>query len=372
MFAWGAVAPHVRATEHWPDVLVGAVFSATPLGYGTATVLGGRLADRFPPRRLCWVAVGLLLVGFAAAVLFPSPASFIAGYAFLALGVGGGVALTGALAAAAHTFPGRVGAMGGLLTGTYALGAVVQVPAVQYLEGSHTWIDALRIAGSALAVLALLAALLMPAVPAPAGAAAEDRAPLLAVLLRPRMLAGVVVELVATPVGAYAFVNAGVYAIGLGLGATFAGAVLIGASAGNAAGRLSGGFLADALGVSRVLGAIFVCELLAAAMVASGLPAGVLVGAFGCGFAVGGAAGVMARMAADAAPDAPHSAFGLLFAGFATGMLTGPLAGAAIGRGAWAWLALGLLAIPGLAAAALRRGLPSGAPRPGPAREPRT
>jgi MFS family permease len=100
-----------------------------------------------------------------------------------------------------------------------------------------------------------------------------------------------------------------------------------------------------------------------------------VVGAFGCGFALGGAAGALARMGADAAPDAPHSAFGLLFAGFALGALIGPLAGAAIGTGSRPWLVLGLLALPGLAAALWRRSLAAGvsaAPAAGPAREPRT
>ena len=47
VFAWGEVAPYVRAVDHWPPWLLGAVFSGTPLGYGTGTnhmVLGLMLA----------------------------------------------------------------------------------------------------------------------------------------------------------------------------------------------------------------------------------------------------------------------------------------------------------------------------------------
>ncbi len=362
----------MRATEHWPDALIGAVFSATPLGYGTATLLGGRLADRLPPRRLCLAAVGLLLAGFGVAFLFPTPATIIGGYSFVALGLGGGIALTGALGAATQAFPRRAGSLGGLLTGTYALGAVVQVPVVQLLASTHYWIDVLRLVGSSLALLAIASVLLMPSLPAPAQAASHDRAPLLSVLLRPRILTGVFIELVATPVGAYTFVNAGLYALGLGLGSAVAAAALVAASIGNASGRLGGGVLADAFGSDRLLAAICVCELAAALLVATGSPPGVVLGSFGCGLALGGAAGAMARIAADAAPDAPHSAFGLLFAGFAGGALVGPLLGAALGRGSLPWLALGLLAIPGMAATLARRGLPSAAPRPGPAQEPRT
>jgi MFS family permease len=353
-------------------VVIGAVFSATPLGYGVATVLGGRLADHVPPRRLCWAAVALLVAGFAAAFIFPSPATFVAGYSFVGLGLGGGIALTGALAATAQAFPRRVGSMGGLLTGTYASGAVVQVPIVQYLAPTHYWVDILRMVGTALALLAIASVLLMPSLPAPVHAATHDRAPLVSVFRRPRILTGFVIELLATPVGAYTFVNAGVYALGLGLGGAVAAAALVAAAIGNASGRLGGGVLADAIGSDRVLAGICVCELAAALLVVTGSPLGVVLGSFGCGFALGGAAGAMARIAADGAPDAPHSAFGLLFAGFAGGVLAGPLLGAALGQGNLPWLALGLLAIPGMAATLARRGLPSAAPLPGPAREPRT
>lgn len=352
----------MRAAEHWPDALIGAVFSATPLGYGTATILGGRLADRMPPRRLCWAAVALLATGFAIAFLRPSPWTFVGAYAFLALGLGGGIALTGALGASAQAFPRHVGAFGGLLTGTYALGAMVQVPVVQWLAGGHFWLDALRIVGGALFLLALAAALLMPSLPAPP--AAHDRASLRSVLSRPPILAGMLFEAMAPPVGAYAFVNAGLYSLGLGLGGALAAVALIGVAVGNTVGRLGAGVLADRLGTDRVLAAICACELLAGLLAATGAAPLVVLGAAGCGLALGGAAGVMARMAADAAPDASHSAFGLLFGGYAVGALAGPLLGAAIGRGSPPWALLGLLALPGAAALLARRRV---TPRPGPA-----
>ncbi len=95
VFAWGAVVPLIRAQEHWPPVLLGAVFSATPAGYGIGTAIGGRLGERLPPRRLCWASLGLLWAGFAVAFTLPGGLTFVVAYAFLALGVGGGVALTG-------------------------------------------------------------------------------------------------------------------------------------------------------------------------------------------------------------------------------------------------------------------------------------
>lgn len=54
-YTWGAVVPYVRLHGHWSSLLISAVFSGTPLGYGIGIVIGGWLADRSPPRRLCWI-----------------------------------------------------------------------------------------------------------------------------------------------------------------------------------------------------------------------------------------------------------------------------------------------------------------------------
>lgn len=365
VFAWGAAAPSVRATEHWPDALVGAVFSATPLGYGSATVLGGRLADRVRPRPLIAVAVGLVVTGFAVAFVFPSPVTFIAFYSFLGLGVGGGLALTGALAAASRAFPTRVGTVGGLLTGMYALGAVIEVPAVQLLTARLGWLNALRITGGALAVLAVAALLVFPTVSAPARAATAAPGTW-RLLARPLIVTGVAIEALLTPLGAYAFVNTGVFARDHAVPAIAITVGLIAVAVGNAAGRLGGGVLADRAGTGRVLAGYVAVELAAGLAVVAGAQAGLsavlVLGALGCGIALGGGAGAMSRMAAESAPDAPNAGFGLLFAGFALGALIGPLLGAEIGNafgGAVPWIALslgpGLLALAVLALRARQR-----------------
>jgi MFS family permease len=166
VFAWGVVTPLVRAHDHWPALLAGAVFSATPLGFGIGTVIGGRLADRIPPRRLCWASLGLLAAGFALAFAAPSGLTFIVGYAGVALGVGGGVALTGAVAALAQVLPGRAGMAGGLASATYAASAVFQAPLISVLAPRLGWLAALEVAGLGAAALAAALLPLMPALPA--------------------------------------------------------------------------------------------------------------------------------------------------------------------------------------------------------------
>ena len=356
VFSWGAAAADVRAHEHWPPSLVGAVFSATPLGFGMATVFGGRLADRLPPRPLCAAAVGLLVTGFLIAFVWPSPLTFVAFYAFLGLGLGGGLSLTASIGAAVQAFPERVGAVGGALTGTYALAAVVQVPLVARLVELMGWLDALRIVGSLMALLALMAVVVLPSLPAPPRAQ-EERVPAGDLVRRPRLWTGVLLVAAANPIGSYAFVNASAYARAHGLAVALAGSALVAVAVGNAASRLTAGVLADARGSDLVLLVVALCELASGPLVAGASPVTLLAGSLGAGLALGGAAGVLSRMATDAAPDAPHSAFGLLFAGYAAGALAGPLLGPAVGSGVAAtpWIVLSLAGVPALALLALRR-----------------
>src|SRR5207237_4216735 len=146
-------------------LLVGAVFSGTPLGYGVGMLVGGRLADLLPPRRLCWAAIALFALGLAVAFLLPGGLTFVVFYAMLGLGIGGGLAMAGSLAAGAHVYPRRVGAVGGALTAAYAAGGLVQLPIATQLAPAIGWLAALRILGVASVLGAALLLTLLPAVP---------------------------------------------------------------------------------------------------------------------------------------------------------------------------------------------------------------
>jgi MFS transporter, OFA family, oxalate/formate antiporter len=337
VFAWGAVVPLVRAQDHWPGLLVGAVFSATPIGFGIGTVLGGRLADRLPPRRLCWASLGLLAAGFAAAFAAPSGLTFVAGYAFLALGVGGGVALTGAVAALTQVLPPRrAGTAGGLASAVYAASAVFQAPAISALAPRLGWRGALEAVGLGAAALAAIVLPLMPALPA-------RRAADGGLVLTPPVGLGAALAFCGATLGAYAAVNLPGEA-----GAALAGAVAAAIALGNAAGRLLGGLLADRIGTAGVLAAVFALELAAAAVLfARPAAAAALVVGLGAGLALGADAGSLARAGRDAAPGRPNAAFGLVFAGYTTGAFAGPLVGALVGSPA-AWLATAAPAAVGL------------------------
>lgn len=355
VYSWGALAPYVERELHWTPLLVSAVFSATPIGYGTGIVVGGRLADRLPPRRLCWTGLGLLAAGLAVALSFPSGATFVFAYSMLGLGLGGGLALAGSIAAGRHVLPERAGAVGGLVTGAYAVAAPVQVPMISLLAASLGWLPALRTLGLGMLGLAALTLSAMPAVPAPTPHPSGGAHPSLGALLRrPRLSTAILLEIAATPLGAYAFVHAAAYAQALGLAAAVATFAITAVAVGNAAGRVAGGAVSDRLGVDQVLLALLLADLAASAVLfAAPGPAPLVGGALLAGIAFGASAGVISRLAEDAAPDAPNSAFGLLFAGFAVGAGPGSLLGAAVG-GRYAWLAMGALAACGLLVVAAR------------------
>jgi MFS family permease len=350
IYAWGAVVPEVRLQDHWSPLLTSAVFSAGPLGYGTGMMISGRLAERYPPRRLCWTGVGLLVSGFAIAFLIPNGVTFALFYSTIALGLGGAITLAGALAAGISVFPRRVGAIGGALTSSYALAAVIEAPLVSSLAITIGWLNALRFVGSGVALLAVGAVVLMPSIsPSRPAHISGHTVPFVHLLRRGRIWVGFLLEATASPLGSYAFAAVAVYARLLHLAFWIGTLAVTAVAIGNAIGRLGGGVAADRFGVNRVFLVLFATALLAAVLLyrpVNGLA--ILLAALAAGVSFGAPAGILSRLATVTAPDAPYTVFGVLFAGFAAGALYGPLLGAAVGTPP-SWLVLGGVAAVGCA-----------------------
>ncbi len=355
VYVWGAMAPYVRAHDHWSPLLIGSVWSAGPLGYSVGMVIAGRLADRLPPRRLCWAGLLLMAAGLGVALALPSGLTFPVFYSGVGLGLGGGVGMAGSVAAGVQAFPRRVGAVGGAVTAAYALAALVQVPVASRLAPEVGWVDTLRILGVALVALAALALLLMPPLPVPAhasGAAALDSP--WRMFRRPLVWTAFLAELATGVVGSAAFVNLVGYARGLGIALVLATAALTAMGVGNAAGRILGGSAADRLGVDRVLLGVLLINLAAALLLWRVTSGSVLVAGLAGGLAFGGGAGILSRLGSRAAPEAPNSAFGLIFVGYSSGAFAGPLLMAAAGPSPTAWLLMGLFPVAGALVLAYR------------------
>jgi len=366
VYSWGAIAPYLLR-EHWSPLLVGAVFSATPLGYGSGVVIGGRLADRLPPRRLCWAGLALLFLGLSVTLTVPSGPAFIFLYSMLGLGFGGGLALAGAIAAGRHVLPGRLGLVSGAVTAAYALAAPIQVPVLSILAQTYGWLPALRLVGGSMALLSAVAMTAMPALPRPESHA-DERAGARTLLRRPLIWTAILLESCSTPLGTYAFVNMATYGRSLHLANWLATAAITAVVTGTAIGRIGGGSATDRLGVDRVMLIAYLVNAACAVtlFVVPAVP--VLLPLLGLvvGVAFGIPAGAVARLALEGAPDAPNHAFGLVFVGFAIGAFCGPLVGAAVGASP-AWLVVGSPALLGIATVAYRVRLRSRAVDPGPA-----
>lgn len=350
VFAWGVVVPLVRAQEHWPPVLLGAVFSGTPAGYGLGTVAGGRLADRLPPRLLCWAALGLLALGFGVAFAAPSGATFVIAYAFIALGLGGGVALTGAVAALVAVFPNRAGSAGGGASAAYAGSAIFQAPLIGALAPRLGWLGALGAVGLGMALLAAAMLALMPALPRRHKPATQSGV----LLLSPAVWTGFCLAFCGSTFGAYAAVEVAAEALARHAGAAVATAAVAAFAAGNAGGRLLAGLAADHAGVGPVILAALLLSLAACVVLLTGVgPVTAVLAALVAGGSLGGDTGSLARSGAEAAPGQPNAAFGLLFAGYALGVVCGTIAGTLVGPPA-AWLVTVAPVLAGLALLATR------------------
>ncbi len=349
--------PHVRA-EGWSPLLTGAVFSATPFGYGMGTLIGGRLSDRLPARAVCAGGVALLLLGFAVALSLPSGLSFVVAYGWLGLGLGGGMALSGSVAATVALFPARSGLVGGAITAAYAAAAVFQAPPLSLLADLLGWVSALRVVAAAMAVVGIAAVVAMPATTPSMRTRATQLADPLVLLRRRPVWGGCVLALTTACLGAYAAVNLAPQARDAGVAVAMVAVVLLCFSLGNTAGRLAAGASADHWGVTvaglGVVGANLIATLLVATGSAS-VAAYLTVGA-AAGLGLGGSAGLVSRLAREAVPEAPNSTFGLVFAAYAAGALSGPLLGAIAGGGRGAWLVVGLPSLVGVLALRLRTG----------------
>jgi MFS family permease len=288
------------------------------------------------------------------AFIFPNEFTFIVFYAVLALGVGYGLTLAASLAAVAQVFPKHLGTAGGALVGAYALATLAEVPILNSLAAASNWINALRIVGTTVTMLAVLALTLMPALPRSNERPVKGIIPF-SLLKQHRIATAVLLEIVIVPLGSYALSQVGIYAQDLGLVAWVGTVAVLAASLGNLLGRFLVGMASDYLSVNRMLLVLVILDAVAGILLWRTSTAAVLVIAAGVvGFSCGGLVGTVPRMATDALPDAFNSILGLLFAAFALGGFIGPLLGSTLGNSSLAWLVLSLISSTGIVIIILR------------------
>ena len=353
-FVWIGIAPYAMQQSHWSASVIEAIYALTPLSASLTFLVSGRLVTKVSPRTLSWLGVSLLAVGQTIAFLFPGELTFLIFYAVIALGVGYGLALVASLAAMAQTFPRRIGTAGGALSAAYGLAAVAEIPLISYLTLANSWITALRIAGSGVTVLAVIALLFMPAIP-PSHEHARGGFLSLNLLKRSRVGTAVLLEILAVPLGSYALSQVGISAQDLRLVAAFGTATVMLAAITNTLGRFMSGLLSDHMNVNAVMLVIILLDAAGGFLLWRTTDAPLLLVASGMiGLACGGLSGAVPRLAQDAFPDAFNASSGLLYAAFALGSFTGPLLGSTFGGGKTAWFVLGSISATALIVLVLR------------------
>jgi len=285
-------------------------------------------------------------------LLFISPWLF----GFLALGVGGGLALTAGVAAFAGAFPDIRGLAAGTATATYAASSIFQAPIIGLLTPTAGWTHALALVA---AVTTVLAAVGVSGLPPLAGSRMPGAAPgsgLTSLIRRPSVFTALLLVFAVTTLGPAAAVNIGVAVRTRGQGAAVATAAVTLLAIGNTAARLTTGWASDRFGADRPIAMLSIVELSAALLLYwADSTFAFLVAAVAAGIALG-AAGVIARIASESAPDAPSSAFGLVFAAYALAAVSSPLVAALVGLPA-AWLIVGAPGLLGMALLIMRASL---------------
>jgi predicted MFS family arabinose efflux permease len=235
-----------------------------------------------------------------------------------------------------------------MLSAAYGLAAVAEIPLVSALTLASSWITALRIVGSSVTLLAVVALLFLPAISPSHERAAGGVLPF-RLLKRPRVATAVLLEILAVPLGSYALSQVGISAQDLRLAATFGTVAVMIAAITNTLGRFTSGLLSDHVSVNGVMLAIVLLDATGGLLLWRTDVALVLLIASGMiGLACGGLSGAVPRLAHDAFPEAFNATSGLLYAAFALGSFTGPLLGSTFGGGKTAWLVLGSLSASGL------------------------
>ncbi|MDT0305186.1 MFS transporter [Streptomonospora wellingtoniae] len=339
LFLWDAFSRALSVELNVAGPQLSAAY-AVGLGSFTAGVLvGGRVADAVAPRRIALVVGAGVVLGLVTAGLAESPAVLVLGFGVMLGGATGlGYATAVRVAGTAAT---KRGSAVAVVVSAYAAGAVVLAPVVGALLDAVGRTGMFTVLAVLLGGLTACASVLLPgaaqssrsAPPRTRGAADAPDAPRTPALRRYRrsILASWVMFLLGSAPALVAFGHAGGFAGAPEL--AVAAVVLL--NAGNFAGRLAAGPIADRIGHVPALhatAAVLVGACVTLALVEE--PGGALAALLALG-AQYGAVSVLTPMAvADTVPaDRFGAAYGMVFSGWGVVGLAGPVGAA--------WLAAG-------------------------------
>ncbi|MCG6901214.1 MAG: MFS transporter [Rhodobacter sp.] len=167
LFSYGLFFKSFETEFGWSRTLLSTASSLAFFMMGTLAMVGGRLNDRFGPRRVLGITGVLYGLGFALISQVTAPWQLFAIFAtFLGLGLGTHDVVT--LGTIARWFERRRGMMSGVIKVGTAAGQIAMPPIAALLIVWLGWQNALVVIGLTASVLLLVAALAMRSPPEPA------------------------------------------------------------------------------------------------------------------------------------------------------------------------------------------------------------
>ncbi|GAA4735184.1 MFS transporter [Actinomycetospora chibensis] len=324
LFAWDVFTDMLGPELQAGETALAGVFSVGLVAFMAAVVLGGRTADRTPPRRLALIAATGMVAGLLGSAVAGSVTAMVLAFGVL-VGASSGLGYATAVRVAGTVQTGRGLALG-LVVSAYAIGTAVLAPLASTLLIALGRAATFALLAGVLGLLLILAAVLVPGTAPERRAAVEhdehSRRPKL-----PVVALWLAFGLGSAPALA-AFAQAGQLA---GTASTVALAVTL-LNVGNFAGRLIAGPLSDRIGRPAALHANAALLVLACVPLALGAAGPLALAALlVLGTQYGALSTLTPAATADVTPpDRFGATFGLVFTGWGVAGILAPVAAAAV------------------------------------------
>ena len=231
------------------------IFGFSGFVYFVLGTLGGILADRWGPRRVCSAGMVLIALGLLATSWAPALWMVYLSYGLL-VGLGIAFVYTPSIASVQPWFSHRRGLAGGIASSGVGAGTLLVPVLVAMAIGQMPWREAMRVLALAVLVLGLLAAALLRRAPAsdrPGAGGTASGLSLREVLRTPAFRWFYLATVLASPVMFIPFAHLSASARDLGLDEALAVGLVGLIGVGSLVGRFSIGLLADRLGRPRTL-----------------------------------------------------------------------------------------------------------------------
>ena len=310
------------------------IFGLSGFVYFVLGTLGGILADRFGPGRVC--ASGMVLIALGLLLTSWAPALWMVYLSYgLLVGLGIAFVYTPSIASVQPWFTLRRGLAGGIASSGVGAGTLLVPVLVAMAIGTMPWREAMRVLALVVLVLGLLAAALLRRAPAsarPGGGGTASGLSLGETLRTPTFRWFYLATVLASPVMFIPFAHLSASARDLGLHESLAVGLVGLIGVGSLVGRFSIGLVADRLGRAQTLVLMQLSMGLSYLLWAvAGGHTLLVIFALWFGLSYGSIVSLLPAICMDCfGGQAVASVVGALYSGAAVGNLLGPvLAGAA-------------------------------------------